>query len=244
MANVTINTLETRVRYRGDIENDTHVSSAEIFTALNDAYCTLRDILIEADRFYGLSRTFSTVSGQLQYALNSSGGVLAADNFYKMLGLYVIESGSGGTAEKRPLRLITDADLQSYRAVDAVHSMEIQYVPLHTDATTGQAFDGINGFEELMVILAAIDIKEKRGENPRFLIEKRDNQIKRITKAAKLNLYEAKVIKRVYNRQHDPLKLFRNTVHGYRIVGAQGDGVADSAGPSIEIYRHVGYLVV
>ena len=243
MANVTINVLETRVRQRADVENDTHVAQSEIFTALNDAYCTLRDILIEADRFYGISRTFSTTANQLQYVLNSA-GVLASDNFYKMLGLYVIESGSSGTAEKRPLRLISDCDLQSYRAVDAAHSMEIQYVPLHTDATTGQTFDGINGFEELMVILAAIDIKEKRGENPRFLIEKRDNQIRRITKAAKLNLYEPKVIKRVYNRQHDPLKLFRNTVHAYRIVGAQGDGVNDSVGPSVEIYRHVGYLVV
>lgn len=242
MSLVTGATLISRVRYRCDIENDTHVADTEIMFYLNDAYCFLRDLLIENDQFFGVRKTFTTTANQLNYVLNQTSGILDSNNFYKMLGLYCIESGSSGTAELRPLRMISDSDLQSYRAVDGAYSMEIHYVPTTALAVSTDTYDGINGYEELLVILAAIDVKQKRDEDARFLIKKKDEYIDRIRKSAKLNSYEPKQIKRVFNRKDDPLRMFRQTVHAYRIVGSGVDGVADAAGPTLQLFKYVGYL--
>lgn len=198
----TVGTLKTRVRERADCVSDTSfITDAELGRLLDEAYCELVDLLITADIHQ--TETTSTVTitaGVDTYTLPS--------DMYKLLGVDVRWSTSPARYENVPLlgfserndysNLTTSSNgitrASGYRIVAAGIQFipqpptgqvyRLSYVPVPTsiaaavDATT---VDGIAGYEALVVVMAAANIRVKEESSSyRELLAERDRLIARI----------------------------------------------------------------
>lgn len=221
---VSRSTLRERVRQRADVVSDNHVSDAEINDLLNEGITEHWDLLVTAapPDYYAASTTVSVVSGTSVYALPS--------DFYKLRAVQVLEGGE----EYRPVGPIQDADIQRYRSPSTSATVRVRYIPAaYTLTSDGSVFDGVNGWEELVVLHAAIDILQKRGQDPSFLMAKRDRFVQRMQMVSHRDAGEPPRIRSASKRYDDRFRIYQNTIDGYILRAG-----------NLELYRYSGMWAV
>lgn len=175
----TLAQFRTRTRQRADMENSTFVSDSELNGYINQSITELYDLLVASNSEYFLSSTTSTVaSGDSTITLPS--------DFYKLRGVDFYLGGRwcdleqfnfnernldsttysfAGTQVKYRLQGST---LKFIPEDNASGQYRIWYTPIPTALSSdSDSFDGINGWEEYVVVDAAIKclIKEESSTN-------------------------------------------------------------------------------
>ncbi len=224
----TIDQLVTRLEALTDTENDAHISTAEKFAALNSAIAETWDLLIAAGlgEKYVKSQTFNTVAGQLEYVLQT---VITAGDFYKISKLYVVES----TSYLRPLQRVSPHEIQSFRAPISVVPMKLYYIPYSPVLTTGQSFDGINGWEEHTLMVAACAIKAKKEDSYSVYDARRRVLEERIKTSGSTDYGEPqRVVRKRRRTMNDP---FMNYVTQLNCYGLRGDKLELYYAPGVTV---------
>lgn len=181
----TLSELRTRVRQRTDNENSNFVTDDELTQLINTEYKELYGLLVR----YSLQRTESTstisADGSSSYALPS--------NFYSLIGVFRTE----GQAQVRLSRFgerfrpgtVTGTACQ-YRLQGAnivlyptpsSGTYTVLYIPVPSDLSAdADTVDGVLGWEELVVINAAIKVLQKEEADTSVLKQDRQELLMRI----------------------------------------------------------------
>lgn len=200
--NVTLLDLRTRVRQRANMENSTFVTDSEVSSLVNEGIAGLYNLLIQArgQEYYSIDYVFSTVANQQIYDLPA--------DFYQLLDVTaVIENHThkliryqmADMAALRDSGMTSPATLPRYRlrgefntttnvaqiqilpVPNQVFAIALYYVPapvlLSADSDT---CDGIAGFEEWVVLDAAIRCLQKEESDVSFLAAEREKVEMRI----------------------------------------------------------------
>lgn len=168
---VTLAQLRTRVRQRSDNEHTGQfVTDAELNQLINTRYKELYELLV----IHGLHRaesvqTISPTTAASSYALNS--------DFFAVLGVWRIDPALGPIwLSRHDHRTMPDtaqpADAESYRIVGVTiefnpvandGTYKVKYVPVPGDMADddNDDIDGVLGWEEYVVVGAAIDVLTK-----------------------------------------------------------------------------------
>lgn len=184
----TLAELRTEVRQRADMENSSHVGETELTRYINQSAARLYGRLVEkyeGDFIAGAS--LSTVAGTETYTINAA--------FYKLAAIPPVATVNG--AQRRLTRWnpndyarlsdtayrgspvyyrLTVSDKISILPIpDAVYTILVPYIPAFT-AMSGDSdtFDGRNGWEEWVVIDAAIKCLMKEEGNVQGLVSERE----------------------------------------------------------------------
>lgn len=200
--NVTLSSLKTQVQQRTDQEVAGPVADAELTGLINQSYAELVDLLVSQDEEYYISSyDVTTAAGTTSYSLPA--------DFYKLKGVDIREaSGSGQFTQARPFQwnernLLSNAVLTpalngppcyySMRgsnlilnpAPDGQRTVRIWYVPCATTLVSGSdTVDGVNGFEEYIVVDAAIKCLIKEEKDISALVMQKKDLLKRIERMA------------------------------------------------------------
>jgi hypothetical protein len=204
-----------------DTENDTHLSTTTKNDFIAEACAETWDKIIAAGLAEKHCKTqdFSTVAGQLAYSL---GSIITDGDFYKASQLYVNE----GNGQFRPVSHVNSAEVQSFRAPTSVVSMRLHYIPCaptfksagsYSDAAT---FDGISGWEEHALLLAAIKVKSKREEDSSTFYRRKQEVEQRILSSGSTDWSgPGRVVRRRGRPFRDPFWVYQNNVNAYLIRG-------------------------
>lgn len=184
---VTLLDLKKRSRERADKVGSGFIQDSELVSYINSSACELYDLLVSAygDDYFMNSYSFQTVGQTESYNLPS--------DFYKLLGLdqkigqeyltlkpyqfnernkyrlgtyWNALSGVGGPRYK------LSADKISFLPVpDGQYNITLHYVPV-CPLLVGDSdlFDGVNGWEEYIVIDAAIKMLQKEDSDCSLLV--------------------------------------------------------------------------
>jgi hypothetical protein len=183
----TLLQLRTGARQLADQENSGFISDSELTSYINYGCRKLYDLLVGAfgEQYYMTSDTIATVAGTQDYDL--------PDDFYQLVGVelqlsaqeYLTLRPFGFTKRNYysfPGRYLISGDEnlryalvgQKIRFVpipNSVKTIRLDYVPAFTllsaDADT---FDGINGWEDYVMIDAAIKMKQKEESDVNVLM--------------------------------------------------------------------------
>lgn len=198
---VTIGNLKTRVRERADCVDDTEfITDAELGRLLAEAYCELVDLLITADIHQFETTDTVTITANVDtYALPA--------DMYKLLGVDFRWSTSPSRYEDVPMLGFSErndygtltqgtvvARASGYRIVgDGIQFIpqppagqvyRLSYAPAPVDFEAlpdATLVDGIAGYESLIVVMAAANIRIKEESSSyRDLLAERDRLIARI----------------------------------------------------------------
>lgn len=198
---VTLSSLRTQVRQRCDMVGSNFVTDSELNGYINASARELYDLLVRVygEDYYLSSYSLSTVSGTDEYDLPAT--------FYKLRGVDAQINGSDWETLKKfnfnernnwqNVAGWTSAGLPNVRyriygnkirfspAPLAVHSVKLWYIPsltaLSLDADT---FDGINGWEEYVVVDAAIKCLQKEESDVSILLAQKEALKQRIENSA------------------------------------------------------------
>jgi len=176
MTTVTLAQLRTRARQRADMENSGFISDSELNTYINASYAELYDLLVSRygdDYFVSSPYSITTTVNVDTYSLPS--------DFYKLLGVdYKLDSSNWASLRKFEF---SDRNLYQNGSVLYINVLRYRilgsnlkftpmpkgnevlrawYIPLPVAlASDSDSFSGINGFEEYIVIDAAIKMLAK-----------------------------------------------------------------------------------
>jgi hypothetical protein len=179
-----VSDLITDVRRRADIENVTQrFTDAEIREYINQSIARLYTVLERLDSTYYTKRfTLVTTVGTELYDLTST-SVLAAQDFWTLKGVEVAVSGNikfrarkympnehawinaiGVWGYGLPVFYRLEGNNLAFSPVPSgTYTLTISYTPLPQRLGDGDMFDGIAGFEEWVVLDAAIKVKRKNN---------------------------------------------------------------------------------
>lgn len=193
----TLSSLRTRVRARADMKNSTFVEDSELNQYINSSYQELYDILVSSfEDYYTAAPTSFTITAGLNYYTLPS-------DFYKLRGVDASLDGSNyytmqpfDFANRNNFNqnssVLNAANYQKqYRLVgsrlyitpedDAVGSYRIWYVPSATTLTVdASTLDGINGWEEYVVVDAARKCLAKEESDTTNLVGEKEALRQRI----------------------------------------------------------------
>lgn len=204
---VTRAQIRTRVRQRSDTENDPHVTDDELNDMINERLTRLWDRLVSHSPpdYYTADVTFTTVANQEAYALPA--------DFYKVRRVWQ----SLGT-RLRPLDYVDDSQRHLFELVTGGESIRLRYIKaaplLLLDTDT---FDGVNGFEELVVLEVALDVLNKQERPYGALMDMRKIEDKRITDMAYRDYGSPGKIRR--KALMDPYSAWIGSVVAYTVLG-------------------------
>jgi hypothetical protein len=222
----TIDALITRMEQLCDIENDSHFSSAEKFSIMNSAIAETWDLICDSGlaEKYVKKANFSSVAGTLEYTFAS---VCTDGDFYRMHRLYVVEN----TDQLRPLQKVNPSEIQSFRPPQSAVSLRLYYIPYSPVLTTGQYFDGINGWEEHTLMTACCAVKMKKEDDYNLFYRRKKELEARIKSMSNVDLGEPIRVSRKRRNRNDRYGALYNPINAY---GVRGD--------KIELYYYSGYM--
>ncbi len=195
METVTLATLKTQVKEAANMENSSFISDAELTRYIDMSYAELYDLLVATfEDYYAIGPTEFTIStGNTQ--------ALPAD-FYKLIGIdckfgsswYPIkrfemaERGRWVNANKLAYvglinigYRIVGSNIVMYPESSVKGTYRYWYVPKRTDLTTdASTLDGVNGWQEYVVIDAAIKCLRKEESDVSVLMAEKEQIKKRI----------------------------------------------------------------
>lgn len=195
MATVTLSELRTRARERADMEATGFIKDSELNTYINASYAELYDLLVSkygSDYFVAPEHSFTTTLNVDKYPLPA--------DFYKLLGVDAQLTPSSWITLKRfefsdrnisQMGDISSAEFTRYRVFGgnillspvpkAAQAMRAWYIPLpETLVGDSDSFSGVNGYEEYVVIDAAIKMLTKEESDTRDLKFEKEAMKKRI----------------------------------------------------------------
>jgi hypothetical protein len=180
MASVTLTDFILRSRERADMENSRFISDAELTRYINASISELYDLLIASrgENYYITSTTFSTSGGVDSYSLPAGMlKVMGVDLVRGTNEAYTLKSfkWQERNQSREPYFFNDSLNLRyQIRANEIVFSpvpkggqtIKLWYVPAFQNLSGGSdSFDGINGWEEYVIIDSAIKMKSKE-ESP------------------------------------------------------------------------------
>lgn len=199
MPSVSLPTLISRVRTLTDTQNTNAVSDAEITVFINTALATLRDIIIGADEDFEISSQSYTSTGSEFFDLPA--------DFYQLRGVdYVVSS-----TESHTLTPFSFTERNKNRNVNALYrfntfssysyhlvgtqlqiiptpasgvAFKMWYIPNYTALSGSDTFNFYNGWDEFVVMDAAIKVATKVEDDPSPFIRERTVHATRIKSAA------------------------------------------------------------
>lgn len=181
MASRTLAQLRTRAKERANMENSSFLATSEWNENINYAIAELRDIMISkvGDDYFATSQTYTLVSTTDTYALPADFykvlwcEVLADDGYYyKMKRFERSEKNMGAN----PLVTIYSPDIR-YRLLGSNlqvtpitriggRTIKLWYVPLPIELSSdSDTLDGMNGWDEYIVLRAAVMALEKEEQD-------------------------------------------------------------------------------
>lgn len=195
MATVTLLDLRTRARARSDMQSTGFIDNPELNTYINASYAELYDLLVSkygSDYFVAPPFAISTSANVDQYTLPT--------DFYKLLGVdFKLGSSQWATIKRfefseRNIPQIWDicsAEFVRYRlsgnnlllspVPTGISQLRAWYIPLPSQLVAdGDSFSGMNGYEEYVVIDAAIKMMAKEESDVSELYAAKQAMIKRI----------------------------------------------------------------
>lgn len=158
---VTLADLRTRARQLADVEGDPNITDAELTSLANRHLTEVFDRLVDAGppEYYAASQTLTTSAGVSTYALPVT--------FRDLQQVFVHEDGE----ERRALLPMPTNARGRYKAPTGQWTLTLEYTPtapvLVSDADT---FDGVSGWDELIVNLMARDVHAKRESDPSIVM--------------------------------------------------------------------------
>lgn len=152
--NVTLLQLRTRARELSDTEGDTFISDSEL-TALANRYLTEEyDLLVSA----GPAERFASTA-QYTNTIGNASIALPAD-FRSLVDVFVVSSGL-----HLPLPPMPTGARGNYQAPTTANVVELEYIPAPpTLAIDGDTYDGVSGWDELIVLRMAQKVCQKRDD--------------------------------------------------------------------------------
>lgn len=198
-----------------DTVGDEHLSLGEKNRFIVAAAAETIDALISSglSEQTALEHEFTTATGAVDMANE-------VDDFYKILKVYVKE----GTGVYRPIERINLQDVYGYRPVTSSLTFKILYIPwssklqdsdgnFNDDAT----FDGINGWEEHTLCLAAAKVKRKKEEDYRPYEQEAAKHQERMAFMGNTDFSgPARVVRKRTNRRADYFP-YQTTVSGWTL---------------------------
>lgn len=205
MANtVTLAQLKTRARQHADMENSTFITEPELLDYINGSYAELYDIVVgKFEDYYVVDTPFTITSGNTE--------PLPSD-FYKLRGLdYKIDANNFIALDKfnfRKRNILNRSTAYSglnkylqYRIIgsniviepedNAAGEYKIWYTPVVTKLVNdGDLVDGINGYEDYIVIDVAIKMLSKEESSTTHLERQKEALLNRIEVAAQNRDYD------------------------------------------------------
>lgn len=198
----TLLQLKTRVREEADMENSDFISDSELLSYINSSYAELYDLLVETYDDYYLTSAEETI------AAGTSTLTLPA-TFYKLRGVdlklstndYAALSkfnfnernrlnsanflfGSNSTTAASRYRLMGNT-INLEPSDNAAGTYKVWYTPaitlLSTDTDT---VDGVNGWEEYIIVDAAIKCLSKEESSTTVMERRKEALTRRIQKMA------------------------------------------------------------
>lgn len=198
MRNVTLLSLRDQSRQRADKQNSGFILDAELNQYINNSITELYDLLVGAygNDYYLTTYQFTTDGTNITYNLPA--------DFYKMEGIdmYVnpsrfitlkpyqfnergkYQDGSNWAAINAlngPRYHLKNNSIEFNPSPPGVYSMSLYYVPASpTLSLDTDTFDGINGWEEYVIIDAAIKMLQKEESDVGVLEGQKASIMKRI----------------------------------------------------------------
>lgn len=198
MANtVTLADIKTQARQRADMENSEFISDSELLSYINSSYAELYDLIVSRFEDYYVESTELTIT-------SGNSTITLPSDFYKLKGLdrkygssteyCTVERFDWKSRNQRNssvARSSLGVSNTSYRIVkdeirilpeaDAPGTYRLWYIPTFTrlsdDADT---VDGVNGWEEYIVIDAAIKMMQKEESDVSVLAAQKNMIVKRV----------------------------------------------------------------
>jgi len=181
----TLSSLRDQVRKRADVENSTaRFPDAELNTYINQSWTELYDLIIESGgESYLNSTQISTSNGTDTYSLPA--------DFYKVRGVDVDVGGPGplpmrqfsfeernfylynsGWQYGRPVRYrLYGANIKFIPKPSGVYTVTVWYYPTPTSMVSdSDTIDGVSGWEEYVVIDAAVKVLTKDDRDASLLV--------------------------------------------------------------------------
>lgn len=157
---VTLSSMRTWARQLSDTENDSNITDAELTALVNRHLCEVYDLLVESGppEYYAGSTTVTTSNGVIPSSLTS--------DFRNLVGVYVHET----SAERRPLFPMPEGTRGRYKAPSDEWTVTLEYVPAAPVLADGDTFDGVSGWEALIVNRVALDVMKKREADPSVIL--------------------------------------------------------------------------
>jgi hypothetical protein len=198
---VTLLEMKTQARQRSDMENSTFISDDELTSYINSSIKGLYDKLLNAGEFYYFS------SSDIPVVANTSSYTLPSD-FYKLLGVDMVMDSLGNAVTLKPFQfeqrnsflytptwnvvglsylryMIQGNNLKFVPVPSGAATVRIYYAPSATNLSADtDTFDGINGFEEWVILNTAIKMLDKEESDSSALrqdqamIERRLDEMK------------------------------------------------------------------
>lgn len=185
----TLLSLRTQAKQRANMEQSNFVSDSEWNSYINNAASALYDLLVQAYEDYYLvlpAPEFTVTAGNSRQALPA--------DFYKLRGLdyklgtsdYVqvdqFQFGERNSAKMIDVRRIYDEAPVNYRIMGsyiqflpedrAPGTYKLWYIPRFVPmASDNDTFDGVNGWEEFIVVAAAIKALSKEESDTTDLVK-------------------------------------------------------------------------
>lgn len=209
-----------------DTESDSHLSSAEKFEIMNSAIAETWDLICDSglgEKYAVAATDFTTTAGTLQYSLFT-----LATTFYRITNLYVVESGN----HLRALRKVQPTEIQSFTPPTSVVTLRMYYIPYSPVLTTGQTFDGINGWEEHTLMTACCAVKMKKDEDYAQFWKRKKELEGRVKSLGTVDFGEPPRVSRK-RRTSDPYATLMNNT-GVSAYTVRGD--------KLEIFSYTGYI--
>lgn len=158
--NVTLAYLKEEVRARADQQNSRFISDVELLAYINGSYSALYDKLVEAaEDYYRKEYQIPIVQGQYSYPV--------PEDFYKILGVDYLRS-----AQYYPMDKFNFREREAYLTQPTIPASKLWYVPVITRLVDDtDTIDGVNGWEEWLILDAAIKCMAKEESDPSTLMQ-------------------------------------------------------------------------
>lgn len=195
MALFTLAQLKLRSRERGDMVNSRFISETELSSYINASVSELYDLLIatRGENYYINSSLISTVSGVAIYSLPS--------DFLKLMGVDCIIANNQAVDMKefnwKERNIPYDSAFINTRyqlrggsialmpVPSNVQSIKVWYIPKPaTLVVDADSFEGINGWEEYIIIDVAIKMRVKEESPVQELMMAKQDMKARIQQAS------------------------------------------------------------
>lgn len=194
---VTLGSMKTQARERSDMMHSKFIGESELSSYINASIKELYDRLIDAGEFYFVStQEIDITANQGLYDLNS--------DFYKLLGVDLVVDAQGNGVSLKPFQfeernaylytpswnvvglsylryMLQGNKLKLLPTPNGGNKIKVWYCPIFSSMSADtDSFDGINGWEEYVVIDAAIKMMIKEESDPSALMAQKQAMIERI----------------------------------------------------------------